>query len=134
MLNLHGEPALSFIKRALEHDKHVVTTNKGPIALKFQELYALARSKNLEIGVEGTVMSGTPTIHLGTDLLAAAGIRNIQGILNGTTNYILTRMEAGESYQTALADAQAQCYAEADPTGDVEGYDAAGKIVILSTL
>ena len=129
-----GEPATSHIRWALENGKHVVTTNKGPIALHWPELERLARSKNLEIGVEGTVMSGTPVLHLGRDLLTAAGIRRIQGILNGTTNYILTRMETGASYSSALAEAQAKGYAEADPTGDVEGHDAAGKVVILANL
>jgi len=129
-----GEPATTHIRWALESGKHVVTTNKGPIALHFPELHQLARSRNLEIGVEGTVMSGTPTLRLGREVLAAAGIQRIQGILNGTTNYILTQIEAGASYASALAEAQAKGYAEADPTGDVEGYDAAGKVVILANL
>jgi len=129
-----GEPATQHIRWALESGKHVVTTNKGPIALHFPELYQLARAGNLEIGVEGTVMSGTPTLRLGREVLAAAGIRRIQGILNGTTNYILTQIEAGASYASALAEAQARGYAEADPAGDVEGYDAAGKVVILANL
>jgi homoserine dehydrogenase len=129
-----GQPAISHIRAAIESGKHVVTSNKGPVALQYRELSELARSKNLQIGVEGTVMSGTPALHLGTDLLAGAGVRRIQGILNGTTNYILTQMESGASYTEALAQAQKQGYAEADPTGDVEGYDAAGKVAILSAL
>jgi homoserine dehydrogenase len=79
-------------------------------------------------------MSGTPALHLGRELLAAATISRIQGILNGTTNYILTRMEEGASYEAALAEAQERGYAEADPTGDVEGFDAAAKVVILARL
>lgn len=79
-------------------------------------------------------MSGTPVLRVGRELLAGAGITRIQGILNGTTNYILTRMEAGFSYQDALAEAQALGYAEADPTGDVEGFDAAAKVAILSRM
>lgn len=129
-----GEPALTYIKTAMERGKHVVTTNKGPIALHYPELAALARAHGVEIGAEGTVMSGTPTLRLGQELLTGAGIYRIQGILNGTTNYILTQMEAGASYASALAEAQAQGYAEADPTGDVEGHDAAGKVVILANL
>lgn len=129
-----GEPALSHIRNALEKGMDVVTTNKGPVALYYPELAALAREHGAQIGVEGTVMSGTPALHLGKDLLSGAGIQRIQGILNGTTNFILMKMEAGASYQAALAEAQALGYAEADPTGDVEGYDAAGKIVILSSL
>ena len=129
-----GEPALTYIRQALAAGKHVVTTNKGPIALCFPELSALAAEHQVQIGYEGTVMSGTPTIALGRKLLAAARIQRIQGILNGTTNFILTRMEGGGSYADALAEAQALGYAEADPTGDVEGFDAAGKVVILSNI
>jgi homoserine dehydrogenase len=129
-----GEPALGHIRQALAVGKHVVTTNKGPIALQYPALATLAAANNVQIGVEGTVMSGTPALRLGMDLLAGAGIGRIQGILNGTTNYILTQMEAEISYEGALAEAQAQGYAEADPTGDVEGYDAAGKVVILANL
>jgi homoserine dehydrogenase len=129
-----GEPALTYIRQALSTGKHVVTTNKGPIALCFPELKALATEHHVHIGYEGTVMSGTPTIALGQNLLAAARIQRIQGILNGTTNFILTRMEDGGSYAEALAEAQSLGYAEADPTGDVEGFDAAGKVVILSNI
>jgi homoserine dehydrogenase len=129
-----GEPAISHLRTALESGKHVVTSNKGPVALRYAELSELAQPKKLQIGVEGTVMSGTPSLHLGMELLAGAGIRRVQGILNGTTNYILTQMESGASYADALAEAQARGYAEADPTGDVEGFDAAGKVAILSAL
>lgn len=129
-----AEPAISYCRAALKHGKHVVTSNKGPIALYYTELNALARQHNLRLGVEGTVMSGTPSMALGMDLLKAADISRVQGILNGTTNYILTRMEEGNSYEAALAEAQKLGYAEADPTGDVEGFDAAGKVVILGNL
>jgi homoserine dehydrogenase len=129
-----GEPAFSYMRQAIESGKHVVTTNKGPVALHYARLKALAEAHRVQIGVEGTVMSGTPALRLGSQLLAAAGIRRIQGIINGTTNYILTRMEAGKSYAEALQEAQTRGYAEADPTGDVEGYDAAGKALILANL
>ena len=129
-----GEPAITHLRRALELGKHVVTTNKGPIALKYPELKALAEKNHVEIGAEGTVMSGTPSLRMAQELLAAARIRKIQGIVNGTTNYILTQMEAGATYADALKDAQAKGYAEADPTGDVEGFDAAGKVVIMANL
>jgi len=129
-----GEPATSYIRKALTLGKHVVTTNKGPIALHFHELGVLAKEYGVKIGFEGTVMSGTPAMALGINLLATAGIQKIQGILNGTTNFILSQMEAGKSYEDVLAEAQALGYAEADPTGDVEGFDAAGKVVILSNL
>jgi homoserine dehydrogenase len=129
-----GEPAVGHIRAALESGKHAITTNKGPIALQYQALRNLADAHGVEIGVEGTVMSGTPALRFGTELLAAAGIRSIQGIINGTTNYILTRMHEGKSYAEALAEAQSKGYAEADPTGDVEGFDAAGKLVILANV
>jgi homoserine dehydrogenase len=129
-----GEPATSYITEALHRKKNVVTTNKGPIALHYETLANTARLHDVQIGVEGTVMSGTPVLRVGRELLAGAGIQRIQGILNGTTNYILTRMEDGFSYEDALAEAQTLGYAEADPTGDVEGFDAAAKVAILSRL
>jgi homoserine dehydrogenase len=128
-----GEPAISHIRTAIENQKHVITSNKGPIALKYKELTEFARTRKVKIGFEGTVMSGTPTLNLGTELLAGTEIRRIEGILNGTTNFILTKMGNGASYADALAEAQARGYAEADPTGDVEGFDTAGKLVILSS-
>lgn len=129
-----GQPATDYIIEALSQKKHVVTTNKGPIALNYSRLEALALGNGVQIGVEGTVMSGTPTLRLAREILAAGKIRKVMGILNGTTNYILTQMENGMSYADALAEAQRLGYAEADPTGDVEGYDAAGKVVILARL
>jgi len=129
-----AEPATSYMKAALTTGKHVVTSNKGPIALYYQELAALAKRYKLELGVEGTVMSGTPTMRMGIEILRAAKIEKIQGILNGTTNYILSKMAEGQDYQSALREAQILGYAEADPSGDVEGFDAAGKVVILANL
>ena len=129
-----GEPATTHLSEALRTGKHVVTTNKGPVALHFSALQALARENGVQIGFEGTVMSGTPSLRLARELLAGAGIKRVQGILNGTTNYILTQMDAGATYADALAEAQSLGYAEADPTGDVEGFDAAGKVVILACL
>jgi homoserine dehydrogenase len=129
-----GEPSTTYIAEALRRKKHVITTNKGPIALHFDELATIAHRHGVQIGIEGTVMSGTPAIRVGRQLLSASSIHRIQGILNGTTNYILTRMEAGSTYAEALAEAQAEGYAEADPTGDVEGFDAAAKAAILSRL
>ena len=129
-----AEPALGYIQQALEIGMHVVMTNKGPIALAYSEISELANNHGVEVGVEGTVMSGTPVLALGRQLLDSAGIHKVQGILNGTTNYILTEMEKGISYKDALAQAQQLGYAEADPSGDVEGYDAAAKVVILANL
>jgi homoserine dehydrogenase len=129
-----GEPAISHIRAALESGKHAITTNKGPVALQYRSLSELAVQHGVELGLEGTVMSGTPALRLGTELLSGAGIVKIQGIINGTTNYILTQMQDGQPYAEALAEAQAKGYAEADPAGDVEGHDAAGKLVILANV
>ena len=129
-----GEPAITHFKAAIESGKHVITTNKGPVALAYHELVSLAEKHHVTIGVEGSVMSGTPSLRMGTEMLQAAGVTCIQGIVNGTTNYILSQMDAGAAYADALAEAQAKGYAEADPTGDVEGFDAAGKVVILANL
>jgi homoserine dehydrogenase len=127
-----GQPALDHLRTALGLGQHVVTTNKGPIALAYEELQALAAQKGCYLGFEGTVMSGTPAIRLAQEALAGCQITEIKGILNGTTNYILSQMEQGQSYAEALKQAQALGYAEADPTGDVEGFDTMGKLMILA--
>jgi homoserine dehydrogenase len=114
---------------------HVVTSNKGPAALHYKELHKLAEKNDLFFRIEGTVMSGTPVFSLFESGLAGNEIREIKGILNGTTNFILTKMELdGMEYDEALAQAQQLGYAEADPTADVEGFDAAAKVVILSNV
>ncbi len=127
-----GEPAITHVKTAINKKKHVVLTNKGPIALAVRELLDLAKQNDVEMRYEGTVLSGTPALNLGLYNLAGAGITKARGIVNGTTNYILTEMEKGLDYEDALKQAQELGYAEADPTADVEGYDALGKIVILA--
>lgn len=129
-----GEPGLTHIKAGLKHGLDVVTSNKGPIALAYPELAALARSKRCKLRFEATVMSGTPAISLATEALAGATVKSIRGILNGTTNYILTEMESGKTYSEALRRAQELGYAETDPTGDVEAWDPTGKIVILANV
>lgn len=129
-----GEPATTYISEALRRKKHVVTTNKGPIALHYDTLTNLARVHEVGLGIEGTVMSGTPALRMARNCMLPAGVSRVQGILNGTTNYILTQMESGMSYADALAEAQAQGFAEADPTGDVEAYDPAAKIAILARI
>lgn len=129
-----GEPGVLHLREAILSGKHVVTTNKGPIALQYKALSTLARENNVKIGIEGTVMSGTPALRLGTEVLHSAGITAVQGIFNGTTNFILSEMENGSTYEEALALAQQFGYAEADPTADVEGYDTAAKVSILAQL
>jgi homoserine dehydrogenase len=129
-----GEPATSHIKAALERGVHVVTTNKGPLALHYRELAELAAKHKAEFLFEGTVMSGTPVLNLVRETLAGAEILEMQGILNGTTNYILTRMEEGLSYEDALKKAQELGYAEAVPDADVLGWDALAKVTILANV
>lgn len=127
-----GEPATTFCRWALESGIHVVTTNKGPVALHAAELKALAQSRGVAFEYEGAVMSGTPVLRLATQAMAGAGIKGFEGILNGTSNYVLTRMKEGLGFAEAVAKAQALGYAEADPTADVEGHDVRLKVVILA--
>ncbi|MEM8531769.1 MAG: homoserine dehydrogenase [Chloroflexota bacterium] len=129
-----GEPATTYIRTAFDRGMHVVTANKGPIALHGQALLQEAQNEKVHLRYEGTVMSGTPALRLGWGDLAGCTIHEVSGILNGTTNYILTQMEAGSEYADVLAEAQRLGYAEADPSGDVEGFDAAGKAVILANM
>lgn len=129
-----GRPAVDHVKAALGSGKHVVTSNKGPAALKYHELKKIADKKKVKFLIEGTVVAGTPIINLAQGPLAGCEITKIQGILNGTTNYMLTEMEKGMDYNAVLKVAQQLGYAEADPTGDVEGYDARGKVCILANV
>lgn len=129
-----GGPAIDHVKAALGSGKHVVTSNKGPAALQYQEMKALADKNNVKFMIEGTVVAGTPVINLAEGPLAGCVISKIRGILNGTTNYMLTEMEQGMDYAAVLKVAQDLGYAEADPTGDVEGYDARGKVTILANV
>lgn len=127
-----GGPALGLCYAAFSSGKHVVLANKGPVVVAYPELSAAARAAGRRLLFEATVMAGTPSLRLALEALAGAEITGARGIINGTTNYILTQMEAGMSFDDALAQAQAIGYAEADPTADVDGWDAAGKARILS--
>ncbi len=129
-----AEPGISHIRAALTQGMHVVTANKGPLALAAQELLALALQHHVQLRMEATVMAGTPVLSTLTEGMAGARLRSVRGILNGTTNYILSAMAAGRDYADVLAEAQAQGYAEADPTADVEGYDALAKTLILAAV
>lgn len=127
--------ALEFTRRALMAGKHVVTSNKELVASHGRELLDIAREKNVNYLFEASVGGGIPVLRPLTWCLAGNQIQEIAGILNGTTNYILTRMvKGGVSFDAALKEAQARGYAEADPTADVEGLDAGRKICILSDL
>ncbi|MFC1566021.1 homoserine dehydrogenase [Candidatus Neomarinimicrobiota bacterium] len=129
-----GEPAITHCKTAFEIGKHVVTSNKGPAALQYSIIQKLAKNNNVKFMIEGTVMSGTPVLNLVNGPLAGCEITAIKGILNGTTNYMLSEMENGMTYTAVLKKAQELGYAEADPTGDVEGFDAMAKVIILSNV
>jgi homoserine dehydrogenase len=126
------EPALSHIRQALERGTHVITSSKGACAAAALELAALARRRGVQFRMESTVMSGTPVLSTIREGLAGARVVGVRGILNATANHILTLMAEGHAYPTALADAQAQGYAEPDPSDDVEGHDVVAKVRILA--
>ncbi len=130
-----GQPALAYDFGLLERGIHVVTANKGPVAFGFRELSALAARNDVGFFFESSVMDGAPVHGIGREGLPAARIERITGILNSTTNYILTRMESeGLSFEEALKGAQEIGVAETDPTLDVDGWDASIKIVILANV
>ena len=129
------EAAYEYTKRALMAGKHVVTANKQLVAEKGCELLALAKAKNVNYLFEASVGGGIPILHPLTQCMAANRIDEVYGILNGTTNYILTRMiRTGAGFADALKEAQEKGYAEADPTADVEGLDARRKLVLSANL
>lgn len=129
------EPAYTFVKAMLEAGKHVTTSNKALVAEKGAELIALAKEKNVNFMFEASVGGGIPIIRSLNSCLTADEIEEITGILNGTTNYMLTKMsEEGLEFEDVLKDAQEKGYAEKDPTADIEGHDACRKIAILTSL
>jgi homoserine dehydrogenase len=127
-----GQPATDHVRAALAKGMHVTTTNKGPVALASRELTELAEANGVRFLFEGTVMAGTPLLNLIRETLAGSEISEMRGILNGTTNFILTRMKGGMDYTAALAEAQELGYAEAVPDADVLGWDALAKVTILA--
>ena len=129
------EPAFTFVKRALEAGKSVCTSNKALVAAHGAELLAMAKERSLNFMFEASVGGGIPIIRPLNQALTADEITKITGIMNGTTNYILTKMSNdGSSYEEVLKEAQALGYAERNPEADVEGYDACRKIAILTSL
>lgn len=130
---IDGEPARSHMLKAMENGKHVVTSNKGPLALGFTELNNTALTNNVMFKYEASVGGAMPIINFAHETLSGCDIKSIYGILNGTTNYMLSRMaKEGSSYDQILNEAQQMGIAETDPTQDVEGEDAACKVVILA--
>ena len=129
------EPAYTFVKGALLEGKHVATSNKALVAKHGAELLEIAKEREINFLFEASVGGGIPIIRPLVTSLTADIVEEITGILNGTTNYMLTKMSTeGSDYNEVLKDAQAKGYAEADPTADVEGYDACRKIAILTSL
>ncbi|MBI2380188.1 MAG: homoserine dehydrogenase [Gammaproteobacteria bacterium] len=127
-----AQPALDHISWALKRGLAVVTANKGPSARYGAELDALKAAHGGSLGLEGTVLGGTPLLHLARGALAGQTVLRLRGILNGTSNYILSQMEQGLSFDAALADAQVRGYAEAEPSADVDGWDTLAKTAILA--
>ena len=127
-----GEPALSHVREALRRGRHVVTANKAPLAFAYRELSTLARERGVQLLHESTVMDGAPLFGLARASLQGCTIRGLAGILNSTTNFVLTEMERGVSLESAVQTAQAEGFAEADPRHDLEGWDAAAKITVLA--
>ncbi len=130
----NGEPGVSHMREALGRGIPAVTSNKWPVALHGVELAELARSRGVAFRAESTVMSGTPLLSSLVDGLAGTVPVGLRGLLNATTNFILTRMAEGRSYEEALAEAQVAGLAERDPAADVEGHDSVAKVMILSAL
>jgi homoserine dehydrogenase len=129
------EPPRTLLLDAIEHGKHVVTANKQLIARHGPELFAAAARAGVDLRLEASVGAGVPVIQMLKESLAANRISEVTGILNGTTNYVLTRMaEDGVEFGDALDDAKRRGFAEADPTDDVEGHDAAAKLAILAMI
>ncbi len=129
-----GQPALDHIRTALSLGMDVVTANKGPIAYAYDELARLARSRGVRLRFEGTVMDGTPVFNLVERTLPGCEVVGIRGILNSTSNFVLTEMAAGSSMEEAVREAQRRGIAEADPSLDIDGWDAAAKITVLANV
>lgn len=129
-----GQPALDHLKAALENHMHAITANKGPVVHGFRDLKDLAQEKERRFYFESAVMDGAPIFSLYRETLPGAYLKSLRGVLNSTTNMILTRMEQGESFDRAVAYCQEIGIAETDPSGDVDGWDAAVKVAALVTV
>ena len=130
----NGQPAISHIRAAIESGMHVITANKGPVVHAYQELTELAESREVRFLFESTVMDGAPIFSLWRETLPAADLLAFRGVLNSTTNLILTLMEEGKSFDEAVAYTQEIGIAETDPSGDIQGWDTAVKVAALVTV
>jgi homoserine dehydrogenase len=129
-----GQPAIDYVRAALQAGCHVVTANKGPAAFAYEELRALAADRGVSFLFEGAVMDGVPVFNLARETLPAVEISGFRGVVNSTTNHILSALEDGESYDAALQRMQDLGIAEADPSLDVDGWDAAAKTAALANV
>ncbi len=129
-----GQPAIDHLQTALELGMHTITANKGPVVHAYRALTNLAASKGRKFYFESAVMDGAPIFSLFRETLPTANVSAFRGVLNSTTNLILTRMESGESFDQAVAYAQATGIAETDPSGDIDGWDATVKVAALVTV
>jgi homoserine dehydrogenase len=130
----HGEPALTYIRKALKHDMDVITANKGPVAHALRELRQLAREHHVQFRFESTVIDGVPVFNLAEYCLPAVGIRSFRALLNSTTNLVLRLIEQGYTLDEAVQQAQHIGVAEADPSFDLDGWDAVMKTTILANV
>ncbi len=129
-----GEPAISHVRAALAGGAHVITANKGPVAFAYRSLSRAAARADRSFLFEGAVMDGIPIFNLVRETLPAVSVSGFRGIVNSTTNFILTAMEGGETFEAALAEMQARGIAEADPSLDIDGWDAAAKTAALANV
>jgi len=129
-----GHPAVAHLEAALDRGMHAITANKGPVVHAYRDLTARAAARGRRFLFEAAVMGGAPIFSLWRNALPGARLLSFRGVLNATTNLILTRMEAGSSFEDAVAHAQAIGIAETDPSGDVLGWDAAVKVAALATV
>ncbi len=129
-----GQPAIDHVRAALNANMHAITANKGTVVHAYQELTALAKSKNKKFRFESTVLGGSPVFSTFREAMPLAELISFKGIINATTNLILSRMEDGESFDDAVKYCQSIGIAETDPSGDVDGWDAAIKVSALATV
>jgi homoserine dehydrogenase len=129
-----GQPAIAHVRAAFDRGMHVVTANKGPVAFAYDELSALARAMGVQFRFEGTVMDGTPVLSLVERTLPGCEVLGIRGIVNSTSNFVLTEMSRGKGMEEAIEEARALRITEEDPSMDIDGWDAAAKITALANV
>lgn len=129
-----GQPAIDHIRRAFEVGMDVITANKGPVAFAYKDLRNLARARGVHFRFEPTVMDGTPIFNLAEKTLQGCEVISLTGILNSTSNFVLSEMARGRTVQEAINEAQTRGFAEADPSLDIDGWDAAAKITALANV